>query len=104
MVPDLKGRLRIKRVVGEERTLEVQRERPGIAAMERILRRHPSQSMISMGVSPASIAIQPSDKFAYATNSGSNDVSMYCIGAPESLTLLRTIGTRRGKSRRRSSI
>jgi YVTN family beta-propeller protein len=36
---------------------------------------------ITAGVSPNSIAIDPSGKFAYVTNSGSNDVSMYTVDA-----------------------
>ena len=44
--------------------------------------------------SPTSIAIHPSGKFAYVTNSGSNDVSMYSIDtATGALTLIGTIGT-----------
>jgi DNA-binding beta-propeller fold protein YncE len=49
--------------------------------------------VIAAGMSPTSIAIQPSGKFAYVTNSGSNDVSMYSIGATGRLTLIGTIGT-----------
>ena len=44
--------------------------------------------------SPTSIAVHPSGKFAYVTNSGSNDVSMYSIDAATgALTLIGTIGT-----------
>jgi DNA-binding beta-propeller fold protein YncE len=49
--------------------------------------------MISAGPSPTSIAIHPSGNFAYVTNSGSNDVSMYSIGTTGTLTLMGTIGT-----------
>ena len=43
---------------------------------------------------PTSIAVDPSGKFAYVTNSGSNDVSMYSIDpATGELTLIGTIGT-----------
>jgi DNA-binding beta-propeller fold protein YncE len=37
--------------------------------------------------------VDPAGKFAYVTNSGSNDVSMYSIGATGILTLIGTIGT-----------
>jgi DNA-binding beta-propeller fold protein YncE len=44
--------------------------------------------------SPTSIAIHPSGKFAYVTNSASNNVSIYSIdGATGTLTLIGTIGT-----------
>jgi len=44
--------------------------------------------------SPTSIAIHPSGKLAYVTNSGSNNVSMYSVDvATEALTLIGTIGT-----------
>jgi YVTN family beta-propeller protein len=36
---------------------------------------------IAAGTAPVSIAVDPSDKFAYVTNSGSNDVSIYTIDA-----------------------
>jgi YVTN family beta-propeller protein len=49
--------------------------------------------MIAAGLSTTSMAIHPSGKFAYVTNSGSNDVSMYSIGATGTLTLIGTIGT-----------
>jgi len=45
------------------------------------------------GIDPVSIAVDPAGKFAYVTNSGSNDVSMYSIGPIGTLTLLATIGT-----------
>jgi YVTN family beta-propeller protein len=49
---------------------------------------------IATGLSPTSIGIHPSGKFAYVTNSGSNDVSMYSIdSATGTLTLIGTIGT-----------
>jgi YVTN family beta-propeller protein len=49
---------------------------------------------IATGLSPTSIAIHPSGKFAYVTNSGSNSVSMYSIdSATGALTLIGTIGT-----------
>ncbi len=40
---------------------------------------------------PASVAVDPASKFAYVTNSGSNDVSMYTINATTGA--LRSIGT-----------
>jgi YVTN family beta-propeller protein len=49
--------------------------------------------MIAAGLSPTSITVHPSGKSAYVTNSGSNDVSMYRIGATGTLTLIGTIGT-----------
>jgi DNA-binding beta-propeller fold protein YncE len=48
---------------------------------------------IATELSPTSIAIHPSGKFAYVTNSASNDVSMYSIGTTGTLTLIATIGT-----------
>ncbi len=49
---------------------------------------------IATGLSPTSIAIHPSGKFAYVTNSGSNSVSMYSIdSATGTLTLIGTTGT-----------
>jgi 6-phosphogluconolactonase (cycloisomerase 2 family) len=43
---------------------------------------------------PTSIAVHPSGKFAYVTNSASNDVSIYSIdGTTGALTLIGTIGT-----------
>jgi YVTN family beta-propeller protein len=49
---------------------------------------------IATELSPTSIAIHPSGKFAYVTNSGSNSVSMYSIdSATGTLTLIGTIGT-----------
>ena len=49
---------------------------------------------IAAGSGPTSIAIHPSDKFAYVTNSGSNDVTMYSIDtATGALTRIGTIGT-----------
>ena len=36
---------------------------------------------IAAGTDPVSVAVDPSGKFAYVTNSGSNDVSMYTIDA-----------------------
>ena len=38
---------------------------------------------IATGLSPTSIAIHPSGKFAYVTNSGSNSVSMYSIDSTD---------------------
>jgi DNA-binding beta-propeller fold protein YncE len=49
--------------------------------------------MVAAGLAPSSIAIAPSGEFAYVTNSGSNDVSMYSIGTTGTLTLIGTIGT-----------
>jgi len=49
---------------------------------------------IAAELSPTSLAIHPSGKFAYVTNSGSNTVSMYSIDrATGTLTLIGTIGT-----------
>jgi 6-phosphogluconolactonase (cycloisomerase 2 family) len=49
---------------------------------------------IAAGMSPASIAVHPSGKFAYVTNAASNEVSMYSIDAATgALTLIGTIGT-----------
>jgi len=43
---------------------------------------------------PNSIAIHPSGKFAYVTNSDSNEVSVYGINAATgALTFMGTIGT-----------
>jgi YVTN family beta-propeller protein len=36
---------------------------------------------IAAGTTPASVALDPTGKFAYVTNSGSNDISMYTINA-----------------------
>ena len=53
-----------------------------------------STGMIAARSNPTSIAIHPSGKFAYVTNSGSNDVSMYSIDAATgALTLIGTAGT-----------
>ena len=47
---------------------------------------------IAAGTGPVSIVVDPSGKFAYVTNSGSNDVSMYPIDATTgALTSRRTI-------------
>jgi DNA-binding beta-propeller fold protein YncE len=49
---------------------------------------------IAAGTSPTSIAVHPSGKFAYVTNSMSNDVSIYSIdGATGALALIGTTGT-----------
>ena len=49
---------------------------------------------IAAGTRPASVAIDPTGKFAYVTNSGSNSVSMYSIDdATGALTLIGTVGT-----------
>jgi YVTN family beta-propeller protein len=40
-----------------------------------------STGTIAAGTDPVSIALDPAGKFAYVTNSGSNDVSMYTIDA-----------------------
>jgi YVTN family beta-propeller protein len=49
---------------------------------------------IAAGSNPTSIAIHPSGKFAYVTNSASNEVSIYSIDATTGvLTLIGTIGT-----------
>jgi YVTN family beta-propeller protein len=48
---------------------------------------------VATGTYPTSIAVHPSGKFAYVTNSGSNDVSTYSIdGATGVLTLIETVG------------
>jgi len=44
------------------------------------------------GVSPTSIAIDPSGRFAYVANSGSGSVSMYSVNGDGTLTPLGTIG------------
>jgi len=47
---------------------------------------------IAAGTDPVSVAVDPSGKFVYVTNSGSNDVSMYTIDATTgSLTPIGTI-------------
>jgi 6-phosphogluconolactonase len=47
---------------------------------------------IAAGTDPVSAALDPSGRFVYVTNSGSNDVSMYTIDATTgSLTLIGTI-------------
>ncbi len=40
-----------------------------------------STGTIAAGTDPVSVAVDPAGKFAYVTNSGSNDVSMYSIDA-----------------------
>jgi YVTN family beta-propeller protein len=45
------------------------------------------------GRAPTSIAIHPSGKFVYVTNSGSNEVSTYSIGSNGTLALIATTGT-----------
>jgi YVTN family beta-propeller protein len=50
--------------------------------------------MIATGTVPVSVAVDPAGKFAYVTNSASNDVSIYSIDAATgALTLIGTIGT-----------
>jgi len=52
-----------------------------------------SNGTVPAGLSPTSIAIDPSGKFAYVANAGSNNVSMYSIDAATgALTLIGTIG------------
>jgi 6-phosphogluconolactonase len=46
---------------------------------------------IAAGTSPDSVAVDPAGKFAYVTNFGSNDVSMYTIDATTGA--LASIGT-----------
>ena len=47
---------------------------------------------IAVGIRPFSVAIDPTGKFAYVSNSGSNDVSMYTInGTTGTLTSMGTI-------------
>ena len=49
---------------------------------------------IAAGKVPVSVAVDPSGKFAYVTNSSSNDVSMYTINATTgALTSIGTIAT-----------
>jgi 6-phosphogluconolactonase len=49
---------------------------------------------IAAGLGSTSIAVHPSGKFAYVTNSGSNDVSIYGIDTVTgTLTLIGSIGT-----------
>ena len=50
-----------------------------------------SIGMIDAGTGPASVAVDPAGKFAYVTNSDSNDVSMYTIDATTGA--LASIGT-----------
>ena len=51
-----------------------------------------STGTIAAGTDPAFVAVDPSGKFAYVTNSGSNDVSMYTIDATTgALTAMGTI-------------
>jgi DNA-binding beta-propeller fold protein YncE len=46
------------------------------------------------GVHPSSVVVDPTGRFAYVANAGSNNVSMYSIdGATGVLTLIGTIGT-----------
>ena len=53
-----------------------------------------SMGTIAAGSTPTSVAADPSGKFAYVTNSGSNDVSMYTINVTTgALTLIGTAGT-----------
>ena len=40
-----------------------------------------SMGTIAAGTGPVSVAADPAGKFAYVTNSGSNDVSMYTISS-----------------------
>ena len=46
---------------------------------------------IAAGTGPVFVAVDPASKFAYVTNSGSNDVSMYTINATTGA--LTSIGT-----------
>jgi 6-phosphogluconolactonase len=50
-----------------------------------------STGTIAAGADPVFVAVDPSGKFAYVTNSGSNDVSMYTINATTGA--LTSIGT-----------
>src|SRR5262249_9872257 len=43
---------------------------------------------IAAELSPTSIAVHPSGKFAYVTNSGTNNVSIYSVDASGALTLI----------------
>ncbi len=53
-----------------------------------------SIGIIDAGLFPTSVAIDPSGKFAYVANEGSNSISMYTINATTGvLTLIGTIGT-----------
>jgi YVTN family beta-propeller protein len=48
-----------------------------------------SVGTIAAGTAPVSVAVDPTGKFVYVTNSGSNDVSMYTINSTTgSLTLI----------------
>ena len=52
---------------------------------------------IAAGTDPASVAVDPTGKFAYVTNSSSNDVSMYAINATTgALTSIGTIAAGTG--------
>ena len=52
---------------------------------------------IAAGTGPFSVVVDPSGKFAYVANSGSNDVSMYTINATTgALTSLGTIAAGTG--------
>jgi YVTN family beta-propeller protein len=52
---------------------------------------------IAAGTDPVSVAVDPAGKFAYVTNSGSNDVSMYTIDATTgALTSMGTIAAGTG--------
>jgi 6-phosphogluconolactonase len=54
---------------------------------------------IAAGTGPISVAVDPAGKFAYVTNSGSNDVSMYTINATTgALTSIGTIAAGTGPS------
>ena len=52
-----------------------------------------SQGPIAAGLDPTAIAIDPSGRFAYVANSGSQSISMYSIASDGSLTLIGEIGT-----------
>jgi 6-phosphogluconolactonase (cycloisomerase 2 family) len=56
-----------------------------------------STGTIAAGVNPGSIVVDPTGKFAYVANSGSNDISMYTISASTgALTSIGTIATGAG--------
>ena len=53
-----------------------------------------STATVAAGTGPQSLAVDPSGKYAYAANSGSNNVSQYTIAANGALTPTSTIAAR----------
>ena len=43
---------------------------------------------VAAGIGPTSITVDPSAKYAYVKNNGSNDVTQYSIGVTRALTAL----------------